>query len=266
MPISTPAEIAQRCGGDKEHFKHVLEHLFLPAIEKSGHAPVLPAGVGADLIHAEVIRKLETEDLVLCDMSTLNPNVFFELGIRSALDKPICLVRDSPTEAPFDVGVVNYHTYDPLLSPWKLDNEIVLLTEHLTKSANGSRGRNTLWQYFGLTKRAAMNPTESPIEQKMDLILTRLDAIGGTNVERVDTSKTDSTETKSVEWVVRRARAIASEVSAKFGEAKVADDSIELDLGIFILGKAHLDRIRDLGKKYGYDIQILQNGAPFTGV
>lgn len=40
---------------------------------------------------------VEEADMVLCDMSRLNANVFFELGIRTALDRPAALVKDDQT-------------------------------------------------------------------------------------------------------------------------------------------------------------------------
>mgnify|MGYP001587107178 CR=1 FL=1 len=36
MPISTPASHIDFYGGDHDHFKHVLDHLFVPAIENIG--------------------------------------------------------------------------------------------------------------------------------------------------------------------------------------------------------------------------------------
>ena len=33
MPITTPHESMQLYGGDHDHFEHVLDHLFAPAIE-----------------------------------------------------------------------------------------------------------------------------------------------------------------------------------------------------------------------------------------
>ena len=267
MPISTSHEVASRCEGDKDHFRHVLDHLFIPAIKKIGHDPVIPSAAGADVIHAEIIRKLETEDLVLCDMSALNPNVFFELGIRTALDKPICLVRDSATAVPFDAGVLNYHTYDSLLAPWTLDNEVESLALHLSKSANGSKGRNTLWKYFGLTKRAEMNPAESPVEQKIDLILMQLGSIsGGSNTERVVNRTAASDRPKSAKWVVAQANVIAGEVNAKFTGSTVGDDVITLDIGSYLIGLDHVERIRQLAAEHGFSVKIMQRGKPFAGI
>jgi hypothetical protein len=118
MPLSTASEALPRYGNDDAHFVHVLEHLFVPAVEQAGFEAVRPTMFGADLIHAEIIKNLETADLVLCDASGYNPNVFFELGIRTALDRPVALVRDSITERlPFDTSIINTHTYDASLCP-----------------------------------------------------------------------------------------------------------------------------------------------------
>jgi hypothetical protein len=108
MPLTTPIEAIPVYGGDGDHFRHVLEHLFAPACEKAGYRPVRPSTRGAQLIHAEIVKHLEQSDLVLYDHSGHNPNVFFELGIRTALDRPVALVRDEKSEQlAFDTSILN---------------------------------------------------------------------------------------------------------------------------------------------------------------
>src|SRR5437879_2097507 len=87
MPVTTPGNYAEKLG-DTSHFPHVLEHLFTPALIKAGYRVIAPTSRGSQLIHAEIIKNLEQADLVLCDLSSLNANVFFELGIRTSLDRP----------------------------------------------------------------------------------------------------------------------------------------------------------------------------------
>lgn len=93
MPISTPKLLAETYK-DPDHFSHVLKYLFTPALEMANYEVIPPAAAGADVIHASIIKNLEEADLVLCDISALNPNVFFELGVRTSLDRPVALVRD----------------------------------------------------------------------------------------------------------------------------------------------------------------------------
>ena len=63
--------------------------------------------------------------MVLCDISSLTANVFFELGIRTALNKPVCVVKDElTTRIPFDTGIINHHTYSSSLSAWTLDKDM----------------------------------------------------------------------------------------------------------------------------------------------
>ena len=101
MPISTPQ--SGQGPYQANHFTNILVHLFNPAIRDVEYEPISPLHKGSELIHADILRNLHEADLVLCDMSSLNANVFFELGIRTALDKPVCLVVDDKTpQTPFD--------------------------------------------------------------------------------------------------------------------------------------------------------------------
>ena len=65
MPLTTPELMIERYSGDRDHFRHVLQHLFTPAVENAGLTPIAPIAKGADVIHAEIITQLETVELVL---------------------------------------------------------------------------------------------------------------------------------------------------------------------------------------------------------
>src|SRR4051794_9993007 len=103
MPVTVPSSSQELYEAD--HFDQVYRHLFVPALEELEYKPISPIHIGAEVIQAQIVKNLHESDLVLCDISTLNPNVFFEFGIRTALDKPVCLVADSATvHIPFDAG------------------------------------------------------------------------------------------------------------------------------------------------------------------
>lgn len=174
MPVSTRESEADLYG-DKDHWKHVMESLFVKAVEAAGFEPIRPVAQGSHLIHGMIIRHLSEADLVLCDLSAHNPNVFFELGVRTSLNLPIALVRDEQTDLPFDTSGINTHTYDSKLRGWEIENEQKKLIKHIEDSAKSCNGQNPLWRQFGLMIRAQEPETaESPLEAKVDLLTDRM--------------------------------------------------------------------------------------------
>ena len=175
MPITTPAAYAKQLG-DPDHFAHVLVHLFTPALQAAGLEVRAPSATGSAIIHAEIIKNLEQADYVLCDLSDLNPNVLFELGIRTSLDRPVMHVRDNLTaKIPFDIAAVNTHTYDSSLTPWSLANEIPSLAEFIKHVIASENPGNSMWNYFGITKRGKpFEVSGDPTQAKLDLILREL--------------------------------------------------------------------------------------------
>lgn len=178
MPITTPDAFRDIYRDGKDHFHHVLDCLLIPAVEKAGYKAIPPSAKGSDLIHAEIVSNLETADLVLCDMSCLNPNVFFEFGIRTALNKPVCVVKDEHTkDVPFDAGILNHQQYKSTLEPWELEGEVEQLAEHLRQSGTRSEGQNTLWKYFGLKKSAEAFEGGTDADSKLEYLRLQMDSI-----------------------------------------------------------------------------------------
>jgi hypothetical protein len=148
IPITTPIKRVSDYGDDPDHFHHVWEHLFKPAIELAGFEPWAPWAPGAQIIPAKVCHALQTADMALTDLSGLNPNVLYELGIRTALNLPVTLVCDSaPTTIPSDLANVTCHRYNPGLNPWRLPREIHTLADHILATARACNGHNDYWQH-----------------------------------------------------------------------------------------------------------------------
>ena len=178
MPITTPPALVGQYKDDPDHFAHVLEHLFVPALKSAGFEPISPKSTGSPVIQAEIIKQLSACELVLCDMSILNPNVFFEFGIRTSLDKPVALVIDDKTETiPFDTSIINFHTYNSSLAPWTLEEQKQKLAKHVQEANKKSQGRNELWKYFGVAQTGTFKPEDAELGDKIDLIMKKLSAI-----------------------------------------------------------------------------------------
>ena len=76
MPISD-AE-----GYDKGHFTRVYEHLIKPAVIEAGFEPVRADDTSkANFIVMDILQQILACDMAICDLSSRNPNVFYELGV-----------------------------------------------------------------------------------------------------------------------------------------------------------------------------------------
>lgn len=182
MPVSTPEDWVDIYSGDKEHFKHVLEYLFEPAVKDAGFTPIPPKSTGSNIIHADIIQNLSKCDLVLGDMSALNLNVFFELGIRTALNKPVVLVKDDQTPErliPFDTHIVNYHTYDSRNFPWNIEEQVRALAEHIRVSYEKNNKSCALWEHFGVLESAVFSTRKATADDKLNFILKSIKSIEG---------------------------------------------------------------------------------------
>jgi hypothetical protein len=178
MPINTPDLYMQRYRNDKEHFLHVLNHLFIPSIKNAGLDSIKPISEGSEIIHGKIVKNLESADLVLCDISILNPNVFFELGIRVAINKPLCLVKDNLTEnIPFDTSIINNYTYDSSLDTWLIENEVTRITKHIQNSINEKAGKNSLWEYFSLSMPASIKSDDNDISRQISFLTLQVEAL-----------------------------------------------------------------------------------------
>ena len=60
MPIATPEPFVEKYRDGADHFKHVLDHLLIPSVEKAGYQPRPPKAKGSDLIHVGIIRPAGT--------------------------------------------------------------------------------------------------------------------------------------------------------------------------------------------------------------
>lgn len=97
--------------------------------------------------------------------------MFLELGIRSALDKPVCLVWDGLDALPFDSGTLNTHKYGPM-PVYDLRAEIDAMAEHIAATVQKSDSRNALWKFFGSAvaslPTATLKPEDATLLAKID--------------------------------------------------------------------------------------------------
>jgi len=181
MPISTPPGLVQLYGSER-HFEELLEYAFAPAIEDAGFRPIAPAAKGSEVIEARIVKHLKDADLVFCDISSLNANVFFELGMRTAMGRPVAVVRDTHQKRiPFDTGSLNHKEYNPSLRAPNLKPLRELITAHILDCVASEGDGNALLQWFGIRSAAAnFEPAdaEQALLKRMGLMLERFERSG----------------------------------------------------------------------------------------
>ncbi|HEX3658222.1 MAG TPA: hypothetical protein VHV55_20710 [Pirellulales bacterium] len=140
-------------GRDPNHFERVYKYLFLPACEKAGFVANSPfEEAHTHLIHEKIIRRLVESPMVLCDISTHNPNVLFELGLRQAFDKPVTIVKEKDTERLFDISGLLDKDYDKLLAPWTLEEDIPRIANTLRQTWDAVNDPTTANSLMSLLK------------------------------------------------------------------------------------------------------------------
>jgi len=92
---------------DRIHADWLLEEIVLPVFaEHFTEFEIKRADKISDpgRIDAQVITALLDADLVIADLTTLNPNAFYEIGIRHTVQKPIIHMHLEGQRIPFDIA------------------------------------------------------------------------------------------------------------------------------------------------------------------
>ena len=131
MPFSDPE------GYEIGHFDSIYKYTFAPAIEAAGYEPErIDENTVSNLIHGKMINELINAPMVLCDLSTNNPNVLYELGIRHAFDKPVVLVQEMGQDRIFDIGAITSVEYHPTRLYEEVVEDQKKITEAIVQTAN----------------------------------------------------------------------------------------------------------------------------------
>lgn len=171
MPISDVE------GYDVGHFGRVYEHIIKPACRIAGFRPVRADEVQiTNYIVIDILRKILDANMVICDLSAINPNVLYELGIRQAFNLPVTLIKDSRTSRVFDIQGLRYIEYDESLRIDKIEDAVANIGNTLKNTSKLDENEvNSLVQLLGV------QPAKLPsieISDDTGLLLNAINDIG----------------------------------------------------------------------------------------
>ena len=96
-------------------FDEIFKELIKPALEEAGYDVKRADSIlNQQNILKDVIRGIAEADIVVADLTTLNANVFYELGISHTMQKSTVLLAQSGEDIPFDLKsyrVISYSTH-----------------------------------------------------------------------------------------------------------------------------------------------------------
>lgn len=113
----------------------------------------------SDVITSTIIDHLKNSELVIADMTGHNPNVFYEIGFRYAINKPIIQMITKKESIPFDLGATRTIDYD------------------LQDLADVDKVRETLKNFINNALKFDTKIEEDNYKDDSELIIERLDKI-----------------------------------------------------------------------------------------
>ncbi|UNZ52619.1 hypothetical protein [Agrobacterium tumefaciens] len=163
------------------HFAEVFSELIKPAVSEAGYECVLATSTGsAHMIQLEVVTKIATAPLCICDLSTNNPNVLFEYGLRQAFDLPTVLIKDDKTRRIFDLSGFRDIEYDHTLRIANIlaaRKNIVKAIDDTVDGAEDGQQVFSLVKLMNLTKAALPQGDVDPKDARFQLLERKLDGL-----------------------------------------------------------------------------------------
>ncbi|WP_129045040.1 hypothetical protein [Companilactobacillus metriopterae] len=147
----------------------VLESFISPVADKLGYS-VLRADLinSSNRIDDDVINQINISDLVIIDITGLNPNVMFEFGIRYGLGKPFVAISQTHDDIPLDIRnirILEYTVNAPKIS--RIQEKLSAMIEETSKSNNTNRNAEQIGQNMAI--EALQSGDTSKIENFMKL-------------------------------------------------------------------------------------------------
>ena len=165
MPFSVRNPDLPRYYNDSNHWNEVYHGLIVPAVKEAGlHCERDDEDASTRLITENIWRKIEEVDIVLCDLSAHNPNVYLELGWTLRADKRFILIKDDVTQFNFDLNQFYTYQYSHRLQPSSLRQAITELANVIKTTLADENRRYSMVHKLAIQLQAMKAASEGNIE------------------------------------------------------------------------------------------------------
>lgn len=162
--------------GSVEHWLHVRK-IITDALNGTGfQVKMVSDSDEVNVIQNNIVTNIYSNDIVICDVSSRNPNVMFELGMRLTFDKPVVIIKDKDTPYSFDVGNIQHLEYPRTLNYVEIQNFQQALKEKTlsTLAASKVQGYSPFLSHYKIQHIAKV---ETEVVGREDYIMSELKGI-----------------------------------------------------------------------------------------
>jgi hypothetical protein len=159
------------------HFNLVYEYMIKPACIKAGFvAQRLETSYRLNYIGINNLRTVVTAEIAICDLSSNNSEVLYQLGIRQGFDMPTLLLKDTLTNRIFDIRSFQDIEYDENLRIDRVNkttDEIALALNALYHSED--KALNSVRSLLGIYTSVAK--TKSGLSEEANILLEAISGV-----------------------------------------------------------------------------------------
>jgi len=102
----------------------LIKAVIKPVLQKFNYEPIAASDISSPgSINKQIIIRLYEDELVIANLTGLNPNVMYELAVRHAVKKPVIIMAENGTKLPFDLVDQRCIFYDDSLHGVELAKE-----------------------------------------------------------------------------------------------------------------------------------------------
>jgi len=171
-----------------------VQNIIKEAVSIAGYeARLVSESADATVIIRSIVQNVYNDEIVICDVSGMNPNVMFELGMRLAFDKPVIIITDEITRFSFDISSIEHLIYPRSLRYQSIQDFKKKLAEKLRATVQASKQDNysSFLSNFGSFKVAGLEETTLNESQALEKILSKLDRFDS-RLQHLENGKDDS--------------------------------------------------------------------------
>src|SRR4051812_16836106 len=207
---------------ERRHADMVKRVAIEPAFLDNGYT-VSRADGSSDpaMINDYIFEMITQAEICIADLSFLNANVFYELGVRHALEKPVIHIAQETTKIPFDNAGhrVTFFARDDIHSLERLKNSLVDQIKFI--ESGDFRLSNPLTQARGRQRLVESSDTSDQLLADLAQRLSRVER-GVHGGVAVAIQGQGELATMNVSGLVERLRSLGFGLDPKAGEAMAA--------------------------------------------